>query len=224
MKDLINIVSENTLNYVFYYLPEGLKTFFSITFCLFIALIMLIYLLNLGKPLCKSFYAFIKQVNSVQASNITLLDSKQYNEIYSKEKEIADVMGLTKCNNRRLASFFCHLARITNNKISPSHFKKFYSHLIIESNDIKLCNKTILIDSIVHIFFAMQFFGVTLVFLYLYYISLSMIQILILLVMITTMAFVALYFCSLIIRKKEKEEFLEIKNKYIKKLSSSLKI
>ena len=224
MKDLINLVSENTLNYVFYYLPEGLKTFFSITFCLLIALIMLIYILKLGKPLCKSFYASIKQVNSVQASNITLLESKQYNEIYSKEKEIADVMGLTKCNNRRLASFFCHLARITYNKISPSHFKKFYSYLIIENNDIKLCNKKILIDNIVHIFFAMQFLGVTLVFLYLYYISLSMIQIFILLVMITIMVFVALYFCSLIIRKKEKEEFLEIKNKYIKKLSSSLKI
>ena len=224
MKDLINIVSENILNYVFYYLPEGLKTFFSITFCLLIALIMLIYLLKLGKPLCKSFYASIKQVNSVQASNITLLESKQYNEIYSKEKEIANVMRLTKCKNRRLSLFFSRLTIITKNKISPSHFKKLYSHIIIENNEIKLCNKTILIDNIINASFAMLFFALALVFLYLYCKPLSMIQSLILLSLITTLALQALYFCSLIIRKKEKEDFLEIKNNYFKKLLPSLKI
>lgn len=224
MKDLINIVSENTLNYVFYYLPEGLKTFFSITFCLLIALIMLIYIPKLGKPLCKSFYASIKQVNSVQSSNITLLESKQYNEIYSKEKEIADIMRLTKCKNRRLSLFFAQLTFITKNKISPSHFKKFYSHIRIENNEIKLCNKTILIDNIINASFAMLFFALALVFLYLYCKPLSMIQSLILLALITTLALQALYFCSLIIRKKDKEDFLEIKNNYFKKLLPSLKI
>ena len=224
MKDLINIVSENTLNYVFYYLPEGLKTFFSITFCLLIAFIMLIYILKLGKPLYKSFYASIKHVNSVQASNITLLESKQYNEIYSKEKEIADVMRLTKCKNRRLSLFFAQLTIITKNKISPSHFKKIYSHIRIENNEIKLCNKTILIDNIINASFAMLFFALALVFLYSYCKPLSMIQSLILLALITTLALQALYFCSLIIRKKEKEDFLEIKNNYFKKLLPSLKI
>ena len=226
MKDLINIVSENTLNYVFYYLPEGLKTFFSITFCLFIALIMLIYLLNLGKPLCKSFYAFIKQVNSVQASNITLLDSKQYNEIYSKEKEIADVMRITKCKNRRLSLFFSRLTIITKNKISPSHFKKLYSHLVIEDNEIKLCNKTILVDNIFNASFAILFFTLALLFLHLclFCKPLSMIQTPILCVVIIILAVQALYFYNLIIRKKEKEDFLEIKNNYFKKLLPSLKI
>ncbi|OTQ47824.1 hypothetical protein, partial [Gilliamella apis] len=134
MKDLINIVSENTLNYVFYYLPAGPKTFFSITFCLLIALIMLIYILKLMLSLPKSFNTFKKQVNSVQVSNTNLLESKQYNEIYSKEKEIADIMRLTKCKNRRLSLFFAQLTFITKNKISPSHFKKFYSHIRIENN------------------------------------------------------------------------------------------
>lgn len=224
MKDLINIVSENALNPLFYYLPPGLKNFFSITFSLIITLIMLIYMIKLMLSLPKSFNTFKKQVNSVQASNTNLLESKQYNEIYSKEKEIADIMRLTKCKNRRLSLFFAQLTFITKNKISPSHFKKFYSHIRIENNEIKLCNKTILIDNIINASFAMLFFALALVFLYLYCKPLSVIQSLILLALITTLALQALYFCSLIIRKKEKEDFLEIKNNYFKKLLPSLKI
>ena len=226
MKDLINIVSENTLNYVFYYLPEGLKTFFSITFCLLIALIMLIYILKLMLSLPKSFNTFKKQVNSVQVSNTNLLESKQYNEIYSKEKEIADIMRLTKCKNRRLSLFFAQLTFITKNKISPSHFKKFYSHIRIENNEIKLCNKTILIDNIFYASFAILFFTQALLFLYLCFFRnpLSIIQISILSVFFLLLVVQAVYFCSLIIRKKDKEEFLEIKNSYFKKLLPSLKI
>jgi len=224
MKELLYLFIENKLNLLFVYLPESLKTGLAVILYSVFVLLLLYYM----QKYTQLFFRLSKKNRKImlldQVSNKGVLKNEQINGIYSREEEILHIKCMTKCRNRRLALFFYNLTRITKNKISPSHFKKLYSHLILEKDDIKLSESTILVDNIAYFIFATLFFGLTSEFLYFFWISPPNYGRLIFILFILIFSIITFYFLSLIIRKKEKEEFIEIKNSYLKRLSSVFKI
>ena len=130
---------------------------------------------------------------------------------------------MTKCRNRRLALFFFGLTKLTKNKISPTHFERLYSYLVIEKDDIKISNNMILIDNIVYGIFAFSWIVLTSILWYLFYVSALSFYSIILLIPLFASVILSLYFLSRIIRRREKEDFLKVKDAFLEKLLSELK-
>lgn len=155
---------------------------------------------------------------------VIIENNNSLKETCEAELDILQVQSLTKCRNRFLALFFIGVTRLTNNKISPRHFKKIYSYLNFDNDTITLSYKYIKIDNSVNIFFAVVFFLLASIFWYIFLFSSILREQLIIFSVSIALLMQGCYFLTFIVRKKDIDEFLKIKDAFLEKLLPQLKI
>ncbi|OCG24746.1 hypothetical protein A9G11_03575 [Gilliamella sp. wkB108] len=220
-KELVTNVFD-LLKFFFSHLTENLLFIFALVFCSLFTLALLFYVL---KPILAFFIKPLLNRNQKKQDRIINdenLENGLCKKVCSKEKEVLYIQDITKCRNRRLALFFFGLTKLTKNKISPTHFERLYGYLVIEKDDIKISNNMILFNNIVYGFFAFFFFVLTSIFWYLFYVSSLSFYRIILLIQLLIFVIPTLYFLSRIIRKREKEDFLKVKDAFLEKLLPEL--
>ena len=224
-ESLIKSLTTNfDIKFFFSHLTDYLQLIFSFAVCAAFTLALLFYAL---KPILAFFIKPLLNRNQKKLHRIIndeMLENGSFKKTCKKELEFLYIQNITKCKNRQLALFFFELTRLTKNKYSPKHFRRLYGYLVIEKNDIKISNNMILFDNIVYGFFAFFFFILTSFYWYLYCISSSSSYRIILLMQLLTFVLPTLYFLSRIIRKREKEDFLKVKNAFLEKLLPELKL
>lgn len=219
-----SLITNFDIKFFFSHLTDYLQSIFYFAICAAFTLTFLFYTL---KPILAFFIKPLlnkKQKKLDRIINDEKLENDSIKKVCNKEKEVLCIQDMTKCRNRRLALFFFGLTKLTKNKISPTHFERLYSYLDIEKDDIKISNNMILIDNIVYGIFAFSLFILTSFFLYSYWISSSSFERIILLMLVLILVLQTLYFLSRIIRRREKEDFLEVKNAFLEKLLPEFKL
>lgn len=219
-----SLITNFDIKFFFSHLTDYLQSIFYFAICAAFTLTFLFYTL---KPILAFFIKPLlnkKQKKLDRIINDEKLENDSLKKSCNKEKEVLYIQDITKCRNRRLALFFFGLTKLTKNKILPTHFERLYSYLVLENDDIKISNNVILIDNIVYGIFAFFFFILTSFCWYLYCISPSSSYRIILLMQLLTFVLPSLYFLSRIIRKREKEDFLKVKNAFLEKLLPELKL
>ena len=218
-----SLITNFDIKFFFSHLTDYLQSIFCFAICAAFTLTFLFYTL---KPILAFFIKPLLNRNQKklhQIINDEMLENSSFKKTCKKELEFLYIQNMTKCKKRQLALFFFELTKLTKNKISPKHFQRLYSYLVIENDDIKISNNMILFDNIVYGIFAFFLFILTSFCLYSYCISLSSSDRIILLMLLLIFVLQTLYFLSRIIRKREKEDFLKVKNAFLEKLLPELK-
>lgn len=219
-----SLITNFDIKFFFSHLTDYLQSIFYFAICAAFTLAFLFYAL---KPILAFFIKPLLNRNQKklhQIINDEMLENGSLKKTCKKELEFLYIQNITKCKNRQLALFFFELAKLTRNKFSPKHFQRLYSYLVIEKNDIKISNNMILFDNIVYGIFAFLFFVLTSIYWYLFYVSSSSFYRIILLIQLLTFIIPTLYFLSRIVRKREKEDFLKVKDAFLEKLLPELKL
>lgn len=218
-----SLITNFDIKFFFSHLTDYLQSIFCFAICAAFTLTFLFYTL---KPILAFFIKPLlnkKQKKLDRIINDEKLENDSIKKACKKEKEVLCIQDMTKCRNRRLALFFFGLTKLTKNKISPTHFERLYSYLVIEKDDIKISNNMILIDNIVYGIFAFSWIVLTSILWYLFYVSALSFYSIILLIPLFASVILSLYFLSRIIRRREKEDFLKVKDAFLEKLLSELK-
>lgn len=219
-----SLITNFDIKFFFSHLTDYLQSIFYFAICAALTLTLLFYTL---KPILAFFIKPLlnkKQKRLDRIINDEKLENDSIKKTCKKEKEILYIQDITKCRNRQLALFFYGLTKLTKNKISPTHFERFYGYLYITDKDIQISNRKIFIDNIVYVFLAFFLICSAPFLSYSFYIStLPFYSIIILIIALCDCYILTLYLFSRIIRRREKEEFLKVKNAFLEKLLPELK-